>query len=196
MTKITTIIKTKKTVFYYEDLHKIFSSLSKKALDQFLFRAKKKWSLLNPSRGIWTLPVYNNNELACMLKKNSYISLESVLYDAGAIFQAYFNTTTCVATQTATFIVNNKQFSYKKIKDNLFKNKLGIKDYDDYRIAMPERALCDYIYLYPKASLDNPQAFSKPDQITRLKALLPFYPKKTTAHISKLLGLSMDFFSQ
>lgn len=42
MTKITTIIKTKKTVFYYEDLHKIFSSLSKKALDQFLFRAKKK----------------------------------------------------------------------------------------------------------------------------------------------------------
>lgn len=99
MNKITQLIQTGKTVFYYEALHKVFGILSKKALDQFLFRSKKDGNLLNPSRGIWTLPVYDVRELACALKKNSYISLETVLYDVGAIFQAYFNTTTCIASQ-------------------------------------------------------------------------------------------------
>lgn len=196
MNKITPLIQTKKTVFHYEELHKVFGILSKKALDQFLFRAKKDGDLLNPSRGIWTLPVYDVRELACALKKNSYISLETVLYDVGAIFQAYFNTTTCVASQGGSFTIQNKQFTYAKLKKELLDNKLGIKEYDNYRMAMPERALCDYIYLYPDARLDNPQAFSKPDQFTRLKKFLPLYPKKTQIYICKLLGLPSKTFNQ
>lgn len=187
MNKTTKLIQSNKTVFDYAELQKIFSGPSKKATDQFLFRAKKEGNLLNPLRGIRTLPVYNHFELACMLKKNSYISLETVLYDAGAIFQAYFNTVTCVADNGETIVAENKQYKYTKIKDELLKNKLGIKEYDRYRMAMPERALCDYIYLYPKAHLDNPDAFLKPDQIVRLEKFLPFYPRQTQINVRKLL---------
>lgn len=182
-------MQTKRTVFQYEELHKIFQLPSKKALDQFLFRAKKDGDLFNPTRGIRTLPVFDNHELACALKQESYISLESVLYDVGAIFQAYFNTTTCVANQGGSFTIEGKKYTYAKIKNDILHNTLGIKEYDNYRMAMPERALCDYIYLYPSARLDNPQIFSSPAQIVRIEKFLPLYPQQTQLHVRKLLGL-------
>jgi hypothetical protein len=158
-------------------------------MEKFLMRAKRQGDLLNPSKGIWTLPVYDTRELACMLKKGSYISLETVLYDTGAIFQAYFNTTTCIASRQGNYTIQDKQYRYSRLKNEIFQNPLCIKEYDNYRLAMPERALCDYLYLYPRASLDNPEAFQTLNAKARFKKLFPLYPKTTQNAVRQLLHL-------
>ena len=145
------LIVTKKTVFTSDEIKNILSNISPETLEKSLYRAKQNGDLLNPYKGIWTLPVYDEKELACKLKKNSYISLESVLYDAGAIFQSYLNTETCVAQSTLDLVINGINYRYNKIKDDLLLNDTFVKQYDDYRIATPERALCDYVYLFPRA---------------------------------------------
>lgn len=81
------------------------------------------------------------------------------------------------------------QYTYTKIKTELFENGVGIKEYPTYRMAMPERALCDYLYLYPRATLDNPEIFNTPTSIARFKKFLPFYPRTTQNTLRKLLKL-------
>jgi hypothetical protein len=189
MNKITSLITTKKTIFTYAELQNIFSYLSKRTFEQFLARAKQQGDLLNPMKGIWALPAYDVRELACKMKKESYISLETVLYDVGAIFQAYFHTTTCIASKQGSFSFKNHEYKYSKLKDEIFQNSLCIKAYDNYRLAMPERALCDYLYLYPRASLDNPEAFYTLNAKARFKKLFPLYPKTTQNTIRNLLHL-------
>jgi hypothetical protein len=122
-----------------------------------------------------------------MLKKDSYISLETVLYDVGAIFQAYFHTTTCIASRQGSYTIQDHTYRYSKIKEEIFHNSLCIKEYDHYRMAMPERALLDYIYLYPRAKVDNPEAFHTLNAKARFKKLFPLYPKTTQDIIRKLL---------
>ena len=190
MDNIITLLKTKKTVFSFQEVKEYLQIPTNAGVKSFLQRAKANQALLNPIKGIRTLPVYNHQELACMLKKDSYISLETVLYDFGAIFQAYFHLVTCVSSQSISYNFNDRQYSYSKIKDDILNNDLGIKNYDNYRIAMPERALCDYIYLHPTAPLDNPEIFHKEDSLIRLRKFLPLYPKQTKEHIRRVLKLS------
>jgi hypothetical protein len=190
MENTTTLLKTKKTAFTFQEVKDILKIPTDAGVKSFLQRAKANGALLNPIKGIRALPVYDKHELACKLKKQSYISLETVLYDAGAIFQSYFNTVTCVAPQTMTYYFENGQYTYSKIKDDILKNPLGIKTYDTYRIAMPERALCDYVYLYPHTMLDNPELFHKRDSLVRLRKFLPMYPKQTRAHMRRILKLT------
>jgi hypothetical protein len=191
MENITKLLKTKKSVFTFKEVKETLEIPTEAGTKSFLQRSKKNNALLNPIKGIRTLPVYDDKELACMLKKNSYISLETVLYDFGAIFQAYFHTITCVTAQSISYKFNGNEYKYSKIKDDILNNSLGIKNYDNYRIAMPERALCDYVYLNSNAYLDNPEIFHKDDSIVRLKKFLPLYPKKTREHISRLLNLDL-----
>ncbi len=190
MDNLSTLLKTKKTVFSFQEVKFFLQIPTDAGVKSFLQRAKANQSLLNPIKGIRTLPVYDHKELACMLKKNSYISLETVLYDFGAIFQAYFHSVTCVANQSINYNFNDRKYTYSKIKEDILHNDLGIKTYDNYRIAMPERALCDYIYLHPTAPLDNPEIFHKADSIVRLRKFLSLYPKKTKEHIRKVLKLT------
>ena len=192
MNKLKTLIETKKTVFTIEEIKDIFSDLSKEALPKSLFRSKKSGELLNPYKGIWALPVYDEKELACKIKKGSYLSLETVLYDSGAIFQSYFNTKTCISCASADITINGENYRYTKIKDSLLYNDIYIKQYDNYRVATPERALCDYIYLFPNSGLDAPEVFHSPNSDAKLKKLFPLYPMATQERIKKLLDMS-DF---
>ena len=192
MNKLKILMETRKTVFTYEEIKTVFSDLSKEALEKSLYRSKKSGELLNPYKWIRTLPVYDEKELACKIKKDSYISLESVLFEAGAIFQAYFNTKTCIASSSADLRIDGKNYEYKKIKDSLLYNDTYIIDYDNYRKARPERALCDLVYLYPRASLDAPEVFSSSSSTVKLEILLPLYPKATQERVKKILDMS-DF---
>jgi hypothetical protein len=186
------LILTKKTVFSTDEIRQIFADLSENTFKVTLYRAKLNGDLLNPYKGIWTLPVYDERELACKLKGNSYISLESVLFEAGAIFQAYFNTKTCVAKFSADLTINNVNYRYTKVKQDLLLNDLYVRQFENYRIATPERALCDYVYLFPRAGIDAPEVFSSPNSTTKFKKLFPLYPKSTQEKIKMMIDMS-DF---
>lgn len=183
MNNIASLIRSKKTVFTLEELGKMFGDYTLDGLNNFLRRAKKNGILLNPRNGVRTLPNYDPMELACKIKPGSYISCETVLFREGVFFQFYGNTFSCVASDSRSYKIDQKAFIYYKIKSDILNNPIGIRQSENYRIATPERALCDYIYLHPHASIDAPESINQ----TRLKQILPIYPKQTILYIQKLL---------
>ncbi|HRX63528.1 MAG TPA: hypothetical protein P5060_00260 [Candidatus Absconditabacterales bacterium] len=185
MNNIIKLIKSNQTVFSIQELEKIFDIPTKKGLESFLYRSKKNKSLENPYHGIRALPNYENLELACKIKPNSYISCERVLFQEGVFFQFYGNTYSCVSNESCKYKIGDKDFLYYKIKSDILNNPIGIRNYDNYRIATAERALCDYIYLNPNGKIDAPESINQ----VRLKQILPIYPKKTALYIKKLLNV-------
>jgi hypothetical protein len=184
-----TLLHTGYTVFTYQEIKHASKLETDAGVKSFLQRAKKSHRLLNPLKGIRTFPIYNTNECACKIFDGAYISLETVLYDVGVIFQWYGNSTKLIGRKTYTHQLSDHTYELYKIKKKLLDHSEGIQSYDTYRIATPERALCDLIYLFPGAQIDNPQYFDNPQSKTRLeKYLLPFYPLTTQRHVRKLLA--------
>lgn len=188
MNNIATIIKTGKTVFTTSDIEGLFTSTTKRGVERFLWRAKKDGRLLNPQKGIWCLPIYNQYELAGKMFPEGYISLGRVLFEAGVSFQRYGGTVHSVWHKSADILFNNENYIARRIKPAIYNNPLCIQTFDGYRKAMPERALCDLVYLRPKAHFDNPQYFHSKQSEIRLKQLLPLYPKSTQDHVRKLIA--------
>ncbi|MEI7562726.1 MAG: hypothetical protein WCJ39_03250 [bacterium] len=185
MENLSTLLKTRKTVFSFQEVKYFLKIPTDAGTKSFLQRAKANGSLGNPYKGYWTLPNYDPMELACKIKKNAYISCETVLFKEGVFFQFYGNTFSCASDDSRSYTIDGRNFPYYKIKTSILHNPIGIRQYDNYRIATPERALCDFVYLYPRASIDAPESINK----VRLKQILPIYPRQTALYIQKLLDV-------
>ncbi len=185
MKNISKLLASKQTIFSNTELYDIFSDTDKRNIDNFLYRAKKNKILLNLRNGIRALPNYNHFELVCQIRSESYVSCETVLFKEGIFFQFYGNTVSCVANDSRKYKIDGKNIIYYKIKSEILLNPIGIRDYENYRIATAERALCDYIYLNPHGVIDAPENINQ----IRLKQILPIYPKKTILYIQKLLDV-------
>jgi hypothetical protein len=183
MDNITKLITTKQTVFSFQELKKLLNIPTNAGVKSFLQRAKHNQTLNNPFKGFRALPHYNTRELACKIKPQAYISCETVLFKEGVFFQFYGNTVSCISNDTRKYQIDGKPVLYYKIKNSLLNNPIGIRNYEHYRVATPERALCDYIYLNPRGSIDAPESINQ----IRLQDMLPFYPKTTILAIEKLL---------
>ena len=84
----------------------------------------------------------------------SYVSLQFVLLKGGVIFQ-YSEEITCVGLLSRRFVIDSNSFTYRKIKDDIFYNDLGIIKENNYTIATTERALLDLMYLFGDYHFDN-----------------------------------------
>lgn len=184
MDNIAKLLYTQKTVFTFQELKTMLEIPTEAGIKSFLQRAKDRKILLNPYKGYWTLPHYNEFELACAIKSSAYISCETVLFREAVFFQFYGNTISCMADDSRKYTIDDKYFIYYQIKSEILHNPIGIREYEGYRIATPERALCDYIYLKPHGVIDAPESINQ----IRLAQILPFYPKQTALHIYKLLN--------
>lgn len=183
---ITKLLQYQKTVFTTEELKKIFWWTKDSSLLIKLSRYKQAGKLLNPQKWIWTLPIFSEEELVCTLFPQSYISLESILYEEGIIFQRYGDSTRVIRKNTRQKEFQNHHYYAYKIKDQIFLNSLGIREENHIRKATPERALCDLIYLQQKPQIDNPDFFHNEQSKARFEQLLPLYPK-TTQHVIRQL---------
>jgi len=188
MNSIAKLMNTTRTVFDTKQIKEILAIPTEAGLYSFLQRAKKDGRLLNPQKGVWTLPVYDMNELAGKLFPGGYISLEPVLFQAGVSFQYYGNTVQCIWHKNADIFFNGQNYTARVIRKSLYENPTCIQELDGYRKAMPERALCDLVYLRPKAHFDDPQYFQSKQSKIRLSKLLPLYPKTTQEHVRKLIA--------
>ncbi len=110
-----------------------------------------------------------------------------MLYEAGVIFQRYGSSTRLIRSNTREFVFDDHHYITRKIKDEILYNDIGVRTHQNYRMATPERALCDMIYLRPNPQLDNPQYFHNPQSISRLQKLLPLYPHTVQLYVQKLL---------
>lgn len=122
-------------------------------------------------RGIYSKDKdYDKYELATKIYTPSYVSFETVLGAAGVTFQLYGQI--FVASYTTKEIeCDGQEYSYKKIKDTILTNHIGIQSSGNYSIASPERAFLDVLYLNKDYHFDNLSALNW----EKIHDMLPIY---------------------
>lgn len=144
----------------------------------------KKGGILNPRKGIYAKPGYDEKELACLLYTPSYISLEYVLQRSGIVFQ-YNDEITSVGNLSRSVEIDGKVYRYRKIKGEILVDTTGIICKDNVNIASPERAFLDTLYLNSHYYFDNPSSLDK----QKVLSILPIYKSKTLElRVSQILG--------
>lgn len=152
---ITLILKSNKTVFSFKDIFLLSgetnSTLLKRRINYYVSRG-----YLHPiRRGIYAKDKdYNKFELACKIYSPAYISFETVLIQAGIIFQ-FYSKIFVASYKSKEINIEKQDFIFKKIKAEILTNALGIESNGNYSIASPERALLDILYLNNDYHFDN-----------------------------------------
>src|SRR3990167_2108355 len=113
------------------------------ATDNLISKIKyyaKEGSLIRLTRGVFAKnKEYEAKELATSIYTPSYISFETVLREAGIIFQ-HHDSIFVAGPYPMTKKIDVHTITFRKLK---------------YSIATPERAFLDTIYLSPKFHFDN-----------------------------------------
>ncbi len=148
------LYKKTQTVFTLQEISLYFPELSKESLKDRLRYAVKTGKLLRLRKGIYAKVKYNLFELANKLYTPSYISLETVLRQTGIIFQES-STITLVSYLSREIVIDKQRIVYRKIKDEILTNRIGIIEKDHYFIAEKERAFLDSVFLYKDFHFDN-----------------------------------------
>lgn len=177
------ILNSEKTVFSYDDISILIGVENKNTIKSFIFRLLKNWILKSNFKGIYTLNKYNIFEFASKLKKDSYISFETVLKQNWIIFQDYSNTIFLASNNSISKQVDNIYFKYNKIKDDILYNPLWIINKWNYLIASSERAICDRLYLSSNYYFDNLENINK-DKLIEISKI---YNKRVILEVNKLL---------
>jgi len=183
MNNYNKLLNSGKTVFTKKDLEKILELNSKMALDKFLYREKNKWFLINIYYWIYVFKKYDIFELACKIRKKSYISLETVLKKQWVIFQ-YYDDIFIISDDTLEKKVWEQKFRFNKIKDNILLNQLWLEHKKNYTIASVERAICDRIYLSKNYYFDDLSDinFEKLEEISKI-----YNNKRVILEVNKII---------
>lgn len=152
---IAKLYQSSKTILSNKDLALIWEINDEQSLYAKTAYYVKQGALIRLTRGVFAKNKdFNPKELATSIYTPSYISFETVLREAGVIFQHY--EAIFVATKwTKTMTVDKHTITFRKLKDPVLFNSAGIVNKDNYSIATPERAFLDMIYLSPNYYFDN-----------------------------------------
>lgn len=183
MKHMNKILKSGKTIFTYKDIWLLLWMENKDTIKSFLSRQTKSWTLQRIYQGIYALPNFNKYEFASKLKKNSYISFETVLKSKWIIFQDYSNTIFLASDNTWEKKAIWLNFVYNKIKNSTLHNPLWIEQKWQYTIASAERAICDRVYISGDYYFDNLEWINT----QKLKKIAQIYNKRVVLQIDKLI---------
>lgn len=157
-------------VFRYVDILKWFPHDNEQTIKQNLKYWVKKESLERIIKGIYKLKETEIREeflLASYCNENSYISLESALSFYGMIQEYPYSITSVSTKKTKKITTHYGVFSYRKIKSDLFFGFTVMNSANYiYRLATPEKALFDFIYL-------NQREIKTPDYFKEMRLSLP-----------------------
>lgn len=143
------------TVFTLSELNNINDKYFGKKLNSSLKYAAKQKDLIRIAKGIYSLNKdYSRLEFANKFRSPSYISLYTVLSNNGVVFQPY-TSIYVVSNRSFESEIDNQKYIYRKIKDEILLNTLGINYIDNISIASSERAICDKLYLDGTEYFDN-----------------------------------------
>ena len=131
----------------------------------------KRGYLYRIRRGFYAMgKEYDRFEFATKLYTPAYISFESVLRQAGIIFQYYSQV--FVASYKSTAIeIDGQLYIFKAIKGTILTNSKGVENRERYSIASPERAFLDTLYLHTDYYFDN----LRPLDWAKVYDILPIY---------------------
>ena len=111
--------------------------------------------------------------MATKIYTPAYISFETILAQAGVIFQHY-DTIFVASYQTKEIECDNQRYSFRKIQDEILINNTGLENKGNYFAASKERAFLDTVYLNSDYHFDN----LAPLDIQKVYTLLPMYHNK------------------
>lgn len=183
------LYKDKASVFTMQGIAMAYGQgIGREAVKDRMVGYVRRGEILNPRKGIYAKPDYDEKELACLLYSPSYISLEYVLQRAGIIFQ-YSDEITSVGNLSRSLAIDGKTYRYRKIKGEILIDKTGIRCDGNVNIASPERAFLDTLYLDSRCCFDNPAALDR----DAVRSLLPIYNNKTLEQrVSTILGYGYE----
>ena len=149
------LYQSSKTILTNRDLASIWGENDQAALNAKTAYYVKRGVLIRLTRGVFAKEKnYNPKELATSLYIPSYISFETVLREAGAIFQHY-DTIFVAGPWPKTMTIAQTTVTFRKLKDTVLFSSVGVENKDNYSIASPERAFLDTLYLFPEYYFDN-----------------------------------------
>lgn len=171
---ILDILRSKSTILTFKEILIASGEKNPDLLKRRLHYYVKKGELYSVRRGIYAKDKnYDRFELATKIYTPAYISFETILVQAGVIFQHY--ETIFVATyQTKEIKCDNQSYSFKKIKGSILTNTAGVENKGNYFAASKERAFLDVVYLNKKYYFDNISVLDA----DKIESLLPLYHNK------------------
>lgn len=192
MNKILFLTKTNKKIFSTQDLAVIWKEPDKRKLLETVKYYLRTDQLYQITRGIYSLERFTKEDISKSItlafkisqkiSPNSYISLYTALKYHGLIFQ-YYEDIYSIGQRNMEREVFNKKFIYKTMKNDIFRNEIGIIYKDGYRIASKERSFCDTLYLIPEATVDNLETLD----IDKVNEISNIYDNKALKRRIKLI---------
>jgi hypothetical protein len=168
------IFKSKASVLTFKEILLASGSTASSSLKRRLNYYVKNKELYAIRRGLYAKNKnYDRRELATKIFTPSYISFETILVEAGIIFQ-YYSTIFVATYQTKDIICDGQTYSFSKIKDTILTNTTGIEQKENYFAASPERAFLDLLYLNKNYHFDN----LTPLNFNLIFSILPIYNNK------------------
>ena len=151
---ILDLYRRPETVLTIDEIAQMFPEISYKSLKDRLSYFTKTGRLRRLRSGVYAKLDYNPLELANKVYKPSYISLETVLFRGGVVFQTY-QTIFVVSYLTRTLTIDHQDIQLRKMKEVVLTNMAGIDPQTGYFLASLERAFLDAIYIYRDYHFDN-----------------------------------------
>ncbi|MBS3819772.1 hypothetical protein KGY73_09755 [bacterium] len=171
---ILNILRKGNTVFTFKDILLSSSETNASLLKRRLHYYVKNKELYPIRKGIYAKDKdYDRLELANKIYTPAYISLETVLSREGIIFQHY-DQIFVVSYLTREITCDGQKYVFRKIKDEILTNPLGLEKKDNHFIASRERAFLDTIYLNKNYYFDNLSSIDW----DRCFEILPIYENK------------------
>lgn len=174
---ILAIMRSSHTVFTFKELLLVSGEREPLRLRRRLNYYIKKGTLYAIRRGLYAKDKnYNRQEAATKIFTPSYVSFETILAEAGIIFQ-YYSQIFVASYQTKEVICDDNTYVFRKLKDTILTNCLGLENKGNYFVASKERAFLDTLYLNKDYHFDNLAPLNK-DVVFKL---LPLYENKRMA---------------
>lgn len=168
---ILKILRSKSSVLSFKEIQLMSAERNPNLLRRRLSYYIKQGELYHIRRGLYSKDKnYDRLELATKIYTPAYVSFETVLAQAGIIFQ-YYVTIFAATYQAKDIICDGQQYSFKKIKNTILTNTLGIENKGSYFIASKERAFLDILYLNKDYHFDN----IAPLDFKKIFEILPIY---------------------
>lgn len=133
-------------------------SISGSALNSYIYKALKEGQIISLKRSHYVARIFYEKHktntgylfsLANILLKPSYISLETALQYYGLFAEAVNYSITSVTTKLPRKFNNRAGiYSYRSISKKLFTGFKTIKGDFDFVIALPHKAVFDYLYYH------------------------------------------------
>lgn len=168
------ILQSKSSVFTIKEIMLTCNQEEPGLLKRRLHYYVQNGQLYSIRRGIYAKDKnYDRLELATKIYTPAYVSFETILAQAGVIFQ-YYSTIFVATYQTKEIECDHQIYSFKKIKDDILVNSAGVENRGNYFAACKERAFLDLLYLNKTYHFDN----LLPLDFKKIQELLPIYHNK------------------